>query len=158
MKRPTDYLTAQRIQRDGRRWVMQQQFWLFGTATYIDGANISFEDATRNGRRFFNALDRAVLSRKQVNEGRRLQRLAFIESGRLRVNTHIHFYIKGVELSHYRSICTASKRLWPTLISGAADICLQDNISSNVERAGYCWKEVHSDLTDVLLVDCCHLD
>lgn len=158
MERYNDYWIAEQIRKEGTAWVMKQRFWLFGTATYTHGADVTFEDATRHGRRFFNALDRAVLPRKQLREGQRLRRLAFIERGRLRANTHIHFFIKGFEWPQYHSICNSSKQLWNTLIDGAADIRLQDNVTANTDRAGYCWKEVRGDLADVLLTDCCHLD
>lgn len=158
MERTTEYLIAERMRRDGRLWVLKQRFWLFGTATYIDGSTVTFEDATRNGRRFFNALDRAVLPRKQINSGDRLQRLVFIEQGRLRANTHIHFFIKGFEWPHYHTIKAEAERLWPSLIETAADIRMQDNVTAYADRAGYCWKELRNLQTDLLLTECCHLD
>ena len=151
-------LIATRIRDDGRLWIMKQKFWLFGTATFFHGENVSFEEATRHGRRFFNALDRRVLPRKQVNDGRRLQRLVFVERGRTRANTHIHFFVKGFEWSHYHAISEAAEQLWPNMIEHAADIELRDNVDAYAERAGYCWKEVRSDLHDVLMLECCHLD
>ena len=152
-----DYALAQSIRTEGRLWVMQQRFWLFGTAVYKDGSQIDTDTATRNARRFFNALDRFVLTRKEVDSGIRLPRLVFLETGRQRANTHIHFYIKGTHWTHYRTLYRHADRLWQRHIEGSNDLRITDNIEPNTDRAGYCWKEVRQHATDVLLVDCCHL-
>lgn len=148
---------VERIREEGRLWVMRQRFWLFGTATYVDGSTVSFEDADKNGRRFFNALDRSLLNRQQLSTGTRLPRLVFAERGRLRINTHIHFFIKGFDFRQYHTITAEAERLWPLLIDGAADLVMKDNVASNAERAGYCWKEVWGKQCDVLLPSCCYL-
>ena len=142
MERTNDHWLAQQIKEQGRLWVMQQHFWLFGTATYKDGSQVTSDDAQRNARRFFNKLDRSVLNRKQIAQGQRLPRLVFVEQGRLSANTHLHFFIKGFDLMHYRSIRSNAKQLWSSLINAAADIVMIDNITANSDRAGYCWKEV----------------
>ena len=152
-----DYAQAIKIREDGRLWVMQQRFWLFGTALYNDGSVIDAETATRNARRFFNALDRFVLTRKELANGTRLSHLVFLETGRQRANTHIHFYIKGNHWTHYQTLYRHADRLWQRHIDSSNDLRITDNIVLNADRAGYCWKELRQHNTDVLLVDCCHL-
>lgn len=88
----------------GSSWVAQQQFWLFGTASYYDGEKIKRAEAEQDARHFFNMLDRKLICRLDYKENRRLPRLVFIESGRARDNTHIHFYIKGRGLKDYGKI------------------------------------------------------
>jgi hypothetical protein len=149
--------TIQRIKADGAAWIAQQDFWLFGTATYLDGSEICELEAIRDARHYFNAVDRQILARRDYNEGRRLQRLVFLETGRLRVNTHLHFFIKGTHLKQYRHIKAATEELWVRQVQKASNVLVQDNIVGKHERKGYCWKEFDSLHSTVLLVDCCHL-
>ena len=85
----------------GKQWVAQGEFWLFGTATYIDGTAVSEDAANKDARYFFNMLDRKILRREDYRNGIRLKRMAFIETGKTRTNTHIHFFIKGMETDDY---------------------------------------------------------
>src|SRR5210317_1576593 len=117
-----------KIENYGSAWVAQQQFWLFGTATYSDGTMISSDEARKDARLFFNALDRHILNRKDYDENRRLQRLAFIETGRTRTNTHIHFFIKGTKWHDYRQIWHLSEQLWADKITKGYNLVMQDNI------------------------------
>ena len=128
----------------GALWTFEQKFWLFGTATYEQGDMVGLEQVERNARRYFNALDRAVLPKAKVREGIRLQRHVFAEQGRLRANTHIHFFVKGRAWHHYASIRRHAQGLWVSLIAGARDLVLLDNLSLNKQRAGYGWKELRS--------------
>ena len=99
------------IREQGAVWTRQQNFWLFGTCTYVDGTAVTRTQCVRNAQRFFNNLDRSVLGRRRSVLGRRLYRenirlprLVYVETGRFRVNTHIHFYISGYAWQHYRMI------------------------------------------------------
>ena len=157
METMSEHWIAKKIKEEGRLWVMKQNFWLFGTATYKDGSAIDVRTAECNSRRFFNALDRSVLARKELKEGNRLPRLVFVEKGRLRANTHIHFFIKGFDWKHLRIICDNAKQLWPQRIEQAANVIITDNFATNSDRAGYAWKEVWAYQRDALLLDCCHL-
>jgi hypothetical protein len=153
----TDRTIKKRISEDGAAWVAQQQFWLFGTARYLNGSVIGRQEAERDARHYFNIIDKQILTRRDYNEGRRLQRLVFIEQGRLRANTHIHFYIKGTHLPQYRHIKVACEANWKTRIRKASDVLVQDNIELIHERKGYCWKEFDSLDSEVLYTPCCHL-
>jgi len=182
-----DYLSRAETKRlfieKGSSWIAQQQFWLFGTATYYNGETISRAEAESDAKHFFNILDRKIISRKDYNENRRLKRLVFVETGRTRDNTHIHFYIKGRNLMDYKKIWRLSEDIWGDRIKKGRDLEIRDNIDGNYERKGYTFKEsdkeqyAHTQIknwrkqqkeereilasdvmtADVLLVDCCYI-
>ncbi|MFK7793668.1 MAG: hypothetical protein AB8B88_13480 [Devosiaceae bacterium] len=138
----TEYEQMSKCRNAGALWTLTQRFWLFGTATYAQGDMVTLEQAERNARRFFNALDLAVLGKRELHEGMRLQRHVFAEQGRLRANTHIHFFIKGRAWHHYSVIKRHAQPLWLKLTAGARDLVLLDNMGLNRQRAGYGWKEL----------------
>lgn len=145
----------ERIKHDGAQWVRQQNFWLFGTATFNDGSQITDAEAVSDARHFFNILDRQLLTRKQLSEGKRLERLVFLEHGKLGVNTHFHFFIKGTHWQHYRQIFHASSSIWESRIDKAHNLIIKDNLGVDNTRSEYCWKELTMEKRDVLLTDCC---
>ena len=146
------------IVNDGSEWVGQQQFWLFGTAKYFDGTIISREEAEKDVSRFFNKLDRALLKRIDLIENRRLERLVFIETGRTRTNTHIHFYIKGNDYVGYEQIVEQCEKIWIEDIKKSYEMDMRDNKYAGNRRDGYCYKEMRNLNEDVLHVDCCHIN
>lgn len=147
----------ERIKAEGASWVAQQQFWIFGTAKYFDGTEIHEQKAHKDIRHYFNTIDKAILRRQDYDEGRRLQRLVFIERGKTRTNTHFHFFLKGTHLRQYKTIWHTAQENWTKHIQGAADIQIQGNIEFIYERKGYCWKEFDSIRSETLQVPCCHL-
>jgi len=153
-----EHYTREHIKAEGSRWIAQQQFWLFGTARYYDGIQINREQAERDCRHYFNTIDRQLIRRRDYNEGTRLQRLVFIETGINRVNTHIHFYIKGTHLKQYRHIKHTAETNWQQHIHKASDCVVLDNIDLIHERKGYCWKEFDSIRSETLYLPCCHLN
>ena len=168
----------------GGNWVAEQQFWLFGTAKYYEGRKVTRKAAEQDAKHFFNILDRKLICRSDCEKGRRLQRLVFIETGRTRDNTHIHFYIKGRQSKDYRKIKMLSEEIWPTRIKRGLDLVMLDNIKSNYERKGYLFKEASNEQStyvqktdwkklnkktpeilasdvmtvDVMMLDCCYID
>ena len=145
------------IVTEGSEWIGQQQFTFFGTATYYDGAAISRDEAVKDAKHFFNMLDRRVLKREDYNNNVRLNRLVFVETGRTRTNTHIHFYIKGNDDAtewHIKEIC---EHLWANKITKGYNLLLKDNKGTGNRRNGYCLKEMGNLNADALLVDCCYL-
>ena len=146
------------IVSSGSEWVGQQQFWLFGTAKYFDGTIISREEAEKDVSRFFNKLDRALLKRIDLIENRRLERLVFIETGRTRTNTHIHFYIKGNDYVGYEQIVEQCEKIWIEDIKKSYEMDMRDNKYAGNRRDGYCYKEMRNLNEDVLHVDCCHIN
>jgi hypothetical protein len=153
----SEYDIRQRIKAEGAHWIARQKFWLFGTARYYDGTQVSREQAERDCRHYFNTVDKKILRRQDHNEGTRLQRLVFIETGRNRVNTHIHFFIKGTHLKQYRHIKHIAEENWSRHIKQASDCAVLDNIDLIHERKGYCWKEFDSIRSETLYLPCCHL-
>jgi predicted pyridoxine 5'-phosphate oxidase superfamily flavin-nucleotide-binding protein len=148
---------ASKLKDAGAEWVAAQKFWLFGTALYADGSEVTNDEALRDAKHYFNVIDRQLLSRRDYNEGRRLQRLVFLETGKLRANTHLHFFIKGTHLRQYRHIKSAAEENWTRRIRKASNVLILDNIEYINERKGYCWKEFDGISSDALLVECCHL-
>ena len=117
----TEWQRLATIREQGTAWTRQQQFWLFGTCTYVDGTAVTKQQCVRNAQRFFNNLDRSVLGRQPYRENMRLPRLVYVETVRFRVNTHIHFYINGYTWQHYRRIWQTAEKLWGEQIDGARD-------------------------------------
>ena len=145
------------IREQGAAWTRQQNFWLFGTCTYVDGTAVTRQQCVRNAQRFFNNLDRSVLGRRLYRENVKLPRLVYIETGRFRVNTHIHFYISGYALQHYRRIWHTTENTWREQIDGAKDCVVQDNLGADRVHTGYCWKEFDRLSAETLLTECCYL-
>ena len=67
------------LKKQGATWVRKQDYWLFGTATFKDGSRIYDSDAISDAKHFFNILDRQILERKDTSQGKRLDRLVFLE-------------------------------------------------------------------------------
>jgi hypothetical protein len=94
---------VEKFKQQGTKWVRSNGFLLFGTATFKDGSQISDTDAASDTQHFFNIFDIHILSRKQTAQGTRLDRLVFLEHGRLGANVHINFFIKGTNLKHFKA-------------------------------------------------------
>ncbi len=146
------------IVNEGSKMVAQGDFWLFGTATYYDNEMISKKKAERDAKYYFNKLDRALLKRIDYIEGKKLERLVFIESGRTRTNTHIHFFIKGNDYVSYIELKEKCLELWDKKIKMRRDLKMLDNSYAGNRRNGYCWKEMNNLNADVLHVECCHFN
>jgi hypothetical protein len=158
MRRESDGFIREKIKEQGSRWVAEQRFWLFGTATYFDGADIDIDEATADAKHFFNVLDRQLISKANLKQGCRLPRLVFIEQGRSRSNTHIHFFIKGNKWQDYRQIFKQAPTCWKEKIQKSHNLIIKDNLGTKQFRSAYCWKEYDSLYAYSLLVDCCHLN
>jgi len=141
---------------NGREWVKQGEFWLFGTANYYDGTVVSDDAANKDARYFFNMLDRKIIKRGDYRNNTRLKRMAFIETGRTRTNTHIHFFIKGIEKDDYEKIWNLSIQLWAEKIKRGYNLVMRDNLRAENRRDGYCWKELDNLNKNTLLVECCN--
>ena len=151
-------MTKQKIRIAGADWIAAEKFWLFGTARYVDGSAVRRCTLVRDAKHFFNTVDRAVLNRKDYDEGRRLQRLVFHEQGMFGSNAHFHFFIKGTHLRQYKHILELCERNWNRHIKAASDCKVLDNIELIHERKFYCWKEFRSLDSETLITECCHLE
>jgi len=85
-------------------------------------------------------LDRNLLRRIDYIENRKLERLVFIEKGRTRTNTHIHFFIKGNDYVDYRQLEEKCTELWNKKIKKRRDIKMLDNLYAGNRRNKYCLK------------------
>ena len=146
-----------KIKEQGTAWTRKQHFWLFGTCIYLDRTAVNRWQCIENTKRFFNNLDRCVLGRRLYRENVRLPRLVYVETGRFRVNTHVHFYISGYTWQHYRMIWQAAENTWREQTDGARDCVVQDNLGADRVHAGYCWKKFDGLAAETLLTECCYL-
>ena len=153
----TERQRIEKIKQAGGSWTARENFWLFGTFTYVNGSLVSMDRCIKNMRKYFNELDRKMLTRKQLDNGTRLERLVYTETGRWRINRYIHFYIKGYELFQYKMIWQQCEWLWTKLIDNARVCIVKDNLARDWELGNYCWKEFDELGTEVLLTDCCFL-
>ena len=115
---------------------------IFGTATFKNGSQITNDQAIADAKYFFNILDRQMLTRKQLSNGDRLERLVFLEHGKLGTNKYIHFFIKGQHLRDYKIIWRKSEEIWPQRIANGYDLVIKDNIGVDHTRSEYYWKEL----------------
>lgn len=143
---------------EGSKWIAQQEFWLFGTATYCNGNLIKREKAERDAKYYFNRLDRKALKRIDYEEGRKIDRLVFIETGRTRTNPHIHFFIKGNDYVDYRQIEELCVQLWDEKIEDRLNLKMLDNMYAGNRRNGYCWKEMNDLNADVFHAESSHIN
>ena len=150
-------LFVEQLKLEGAEWVRSQNFWLFGTATFKDGSRLTDSDATYEAKHFFDIFDRQILKRKETMQGKRLDRLEFLEHGRLGANTHIHFFIKGRHLNQNKAITKYAQIIWQERISKVYILVLKDNIGLDDTRSEYWWKETKTYQRDILPTECCHL-
>ena len=148
----------QRILEEGTKWVAEGKFTIFATANYYDGKCVSKEQAMRDAVHYFNMLDRRVLKRIDYNNGVRLERMVFVETGRSRKNTHLHFYIKGIDEETEWKIKEICRHLWSKKIRKGFNLSISDNRSANGRLDAYCWKEQKDLNNEVLAVGSCYLN
>ena len=97
------------------------------------------------------------MGRWLYRENTRLPHLVYLETGRFRVNTHIHFYISGYVWQHYRRIWTVAEKLWIEQLDRARYCVVQDDLGAGRVYAGYCWKEFDGLSAETLLTEWCYL-
>lgn len=155
---PWEWQNLEKMRIEGARWVRSQNFQLFGTLVYVDGAQVSLHRAKKDAQCFFNKVDRALLPRKDVRENRRLPRVVFLERGRLTgENVHFHFFIKGNQHATAQAISETCERLWPT-ITQALDAQVTPIVNADWNFWTYPWKELDIRKHDTLMAECCHLE
>lgn len=151
----SEYEQVGKIRAAGKAWTQASNYWLFGTATYKQGDLVSADKLERDARRFFNALDRAILPRVAVKAGIRLPRHVYAENGRFGLNRHMHFFLKGRLWPHHGLILHHAEPLWLKTVFGARDLTLEDCLQPNNRRSGYGWKEYKRLADTTLLASCC---
>ena len=74
-------------------WNAKQQFTLFGTCQFMFKSNRTIEDRKKAVMRFWNAVDRTIYTAKEIaTEGKRVERIVYLEQGRSRDYVHFHFF------------------------------------------------------------------
>ena len=116
------------------------------------------EKAEKDASRFFNTLDRKLLKRIDYNENRRLERLVFVETGKTRTNTHIHFYIKGNDYVGYKQLEEMCEEIWDDKIEKAYEIKRFVKLNAGNKRNAYCWKEMNDLNADVFHAASSHIN
>ena len=142
MKFKTSYEveTCQSMKDAVGEWITTQRFPLFGTATYRHPHHIRVEKAHRDASHFTRLLSRKVLGKHTVDrQGKYLTTMMFVEQGKDRNKTHIHFFIKGYTLKHTKGIIYNANRIWKSKIDNALDVLILDE--REAERRTYTMKE-----------------
>jgi hypothetical protein len=77
------------------QWQEKQKYTHFGTAMFKYVNNLRREQVIKSLCYFFNGIDREIYTRKDVDNGLRVERMVYLELGRSRDNLHSHFFYKA---------------------------------------------------------------
>ena len=147
---------CQRIKDTVGEWIATQHFPLFGTATYRHPHHIRVVKAHRDASHFARLLSRKVLGKHTVDrQGKYLTTLMFVEQGKDRKNTHIHFFIKGYTLNHTKGIIYNANRNWKSKMDNASDVLILDE--REAERRTYTMKEQLALDDEIIIPKACFL-
>ena len=137
-------------------WIATERFPLFGTATYRHPQHIRVEKAHRNASHFTMLLSRKILGKHTLDrQGKYLTTMMFVEQGKDRDNTYIHFFIKGYTLKHTKGIIYNAKCIWKSKIDNALDVLILDE--PEAERRTYSMKEQLALDDDIISPKACFL-
>jgi hypothetical protein len=137
-------------------WIAAENYTLFGTATYIDAMNVRTQKAHKDAPHFARLLSRRVLGKHKVDrEGTYLPMMTFIERGKNRDKTHIHFFIKGYTLKQTKGIIYHSNRIWQSKIDCSLDLVIKDELEA--QRRTYTMKEQLSYDDEILCPNACYI-
>jgi len=122
------------------KWIAEHNFTLFGTATYVNPINIKVEKAHRDAAHFARLLSRNILGKHLVDrQNTYLPMMMFVERGKYRDNTHLHFFTKGYSLKHTKQIITLANDIWKKNIDFSLDVLIKDE--REAQRRTYTMKE-----------------
>lgn len=91
-------------------WLMQTDWTVFGTLKYTNGYDIAAEKAAADLHRFWCALDRLYMGRKQTDAGYRIGRAVFRQLGSSGSNLHFHFVAKPN--ANAEGFCETARCVW----------------------------------------------
>ena len=137
-------------------WIASNNFTLFGTATYIHPTNVRIEKAHRDASHYVRLLSRKILGKHLVDRKNiYLPMMIFVERGRNRDNTHLHFFTKGYTLTHTKQIVVHANCLWQQKINNALDVVIKDE--REAQRRTYTMKEQLALDDEILSPQACYL-
>lgn len=137
-------------------WIASNNFTLFGTATYIHPTNVRIEKAHRDASHYVRLLSRRILGKHLVDRKNiYLPMMMFVERGRNRDNTHLHFFTKGYTLKHTKQIITYANEIWQSKIDYALDVVIKDEYEA--QRRTYTMKEQLALDDEILCPKACFL-
>jgi hypothetical protein len=137
-------------------WVAENDFNLFGTATYINAHTITRRKAHTDAAHFMRLLSRKVLGKHKVDREKiYLPALVFVEKGKNRDRTHIHWFTKGYTLKHTKDIIVNADRLWKAKIEKAMDVMILDEVEA--QRRTYTIKEQQAFDAEIISPKACYL-
>ena len=122
------------------KWQSEQKYTHFVTATFQYGNNLTDDQVLKTLRFFFNAIDLNIYKRKGINQGKRVERMVYLERGRGRDNLHTHFFFKGTDENQAKQICQIATELWQNKIHKSHSIKILPNTHKD-NRNGYGMKE-----------------
>ncbi|WP_395002707.1 hypothetical protein [Cypionkella sp.] len=138
-------------------WTRSNNFTLWGTCLFNFESLRDDADKKKAIRRFFNALDRHIYTAKEIaKEGKRVERLVFVEQGRSRTFLHWHFYCKAENAKQLKKIINFTQKFWHEKTEDTQKLELNTN-SYGDERSGYAIKEFRETDNEQIFVECCYL-
>ena len=131
-------------------WIAENDFTIFGTLNYYNAKNIRLNKAHKDAATFMRKLNLTILGKHKVDRlNTYFNSITFVERGRNRDNTHIHFFIKGETLQDEKDISYYAYRIWNKAnIINANNVVLKDE--AYAQRRSYCLKEQQA-LDDLIL-------
>ena len=149
-------LECERIKNAVGEWVAMNKFSLFGTATYKHPQNVRLDKAHKDAAHFARLLSRRVLGKHTVDRQHiYLPMMMFVERGKNRDNTHLHFFTKGYTLTHTKQIVVHANCLWQQKITNALDVVIKDE--REAQRRTYTMKEQLALDDEILSPQACYL-
>ena len=121
------------------QWVEQSNFDYFIVLKFRDGFAIHDRQAMKLTKLFLNKLDRCFVKRGELENGKRLERMVFIEHGITGENTHINLYMNNIDGLNYRQFRHAIITTWENTTLGDAEVQISDN---SIEVNNYSAKEL----------------
>lgn len=147
-------------------WTRSNAFTLWGTCLFNFDSLRDIADRQKAIRRFFNALDRHIYTAKEISkEGKRVERLVFLEKGRSRDFLHWHFLCKATNAKELKKIINFTQKFWNEKTNDTQNLVLDIN-SYGDDRGGYAIKEFRQDENtkafvdydnEQIFVECCYL-
>lgn len=145
------------MKRDVASWLSENRFTIFGTLTYRNPQHIRRHKAHRDAAHYMRLLSIKVLGREVVDrQNTYLPSLTFVEQGKQRDNTHIHFFIKGYTLQNEKDISYYSYRIWDRqYIDNANNVVLKAQYEG--QRLTYGLKEQHALDDEIISPKACFI-
>ena len=150
-------------------WNAKQQFTLFGTCQFMFKSNRTIEDRKKAVMRFWNAVARTIYTAKEIaTEGKRVERIVYLEQGRSRDYVHFHFFCKANNPTQLKTLINTTQHFWNNKVEDTQTLDIKLNQNSDYrdgdgikEYEAICFDDNRNFKTEILneqiFVECCHL-